>query len=123
MNIKKLNYSVEMLKEQLGDALMACDIWMTGTGQSIAGFNTQPKATALFEQVTDFLKKALANSGFPPVDKYYLLDLSNDATVLVLQFDKYQWGMLVNKSKIQMGLLLNIIIPNVTEEFMEATKG
>jgi hypothetical protein len=59
MNIKKLNNSVEMLKEYLGDSLLACDIWMTNTGQSIAGYNTQPKATALFEQVTSFLKKAL----------------------------------------------------------------
>ncbi len=34
MNIKKLNNSVDMLKEYLGDSLMACDIWITGTGQS-----------------------------------------------------------------------------------------
>lgn len=123
MNIKKLNNSVEMLKEYLGPALVACDIWMTGTGQSIAGYNTQPKATALFEQVTDFLKKALSNSGFPPLDKYYLMDCGDDSTIIVLQFQKYQWAMLINKSKVQLGLLLNVIIPNVSEEFIEATKG
>lgn len=123
MNIKKLNSSVEMLKEYLGDSLMACDIWITGTGQSIAGHNTQPKATALFEQVTDFMKKALSNSGFPRIDKYYILDLEGDALVVVLQLDKYQWGMLVNKNKVQMGLLLNVILPHVKEEFLEATRG
>lgn len=123
MNIKKLNNSVEMLKEYLGDSLLACDIWMTNTGQSIAGYNTQPKATALFEQVTAFLKKALGGAGFPPLEKYYLLDCEGDSMILVLQFEKYQWGMLVNKSKVQMGLLLNVIIPNVTEEFLEATKS
>jgi hypothetical protein len=123
MNIKKLNSSVEMLKEYLGDSLMACDIWMTGTGQSIAGHNTQPKATALFEQVTDFMKKALSNSGFPGIDKYYMLDLEGDALAIILVFDKYQWGMLVNKKKVQLGLLLNVIVPNVTEEFLEATRG
>jgi hypothetical protein len=123
MNIKKLNSSVEMLKEYLGDSLMASDIWITGTGQSIAGHNTQPKATALFEQVTDFMKKALANSGFPSIDKYYMLDLEGDAMAIILVFDKYQWGMLVNKKKVQMGLLLNVIVPNITEEFLEATRG
>lgn len=123
MNIKKLNNSVEMLKEYLGDALLACDIWTTGTGQSIAGYNTQPKATALFEQVTAFLKKALANSGFPTIDKYYMLDCEANSLILVLQFDKYQWGMLVDKSKVQLGLLLNVILPNVTEEFQEAARG
>jgi hypothetical protein len=123
MNIKKLNNSVEMLKEYLGDSLLACDIWMTNTGQSIAGYNTQPKATALFEQVTAFLKKALTGAGFPPLEKYYMLDCEGDSLILVLQFEKYQWGMLVAKSKIQLGLLLNVIIPNVTEEFLEATKS
>jgi hypothetical protein len=123
MNIKKLNNSVEMLKEYLGDSLLACDIWMTNTGQSIAGYNTQPKATALFEQVTSFLKKALTGAGFPPLEKYYMLDCEGDSLILVLQFEKYQWGMLVAKSKIQLGLLLNVIIPNVTEEFLEATKS
>jgi hypothetical protein len=123
MNIKKLNNSVEMLKEYLGDSLLACDIWMTNTGQSIAGYNTQPKATALFEQVTSFLKKTLTGAGFPPLEKYYMLDCEGDSLILVLQFEKYQWGMLVAKSKIQLGLLLNVIIPNVTEEFLEATKS
>lgn len=123
MNIKKLNNSVEMLKEYLGDALLACDIWITGTGQSIAGYNTQPKATALFEQVTGYLKKALSNSGFPGLDKYYILDCDADSLIMVLHFEKYQWGMLVSKSKVQLGLLLNVIVPNVTEEFLEASKG
>ncbi|MBL7790280.1 MAG: hypothetical protein JNL75_10670 [Chitinophagales bacterium] len=123
MNIKRLNNSVEMLKEYLGDSLVACDIWMTNTGQSIAGYNTQPKATALFEQVTSFLKKALMGAGFPPLEKYYMLDCEGDSMILVLQFEKYQWGMLVAKSKIQLGLLLNVIIPNVSEEFLEAIKS
>lgn len=123
MNIKKLNNSVEMLKEYLGDSLVACDIWMTNTGQSIAGYNTQPKATALFEQVTAFLKKALSGAGFPPLEKYYMLDCEGDSMILVLQFEKYQWGMLVTKSKVQLGLLLNVIVPNVSQEFLEAMKS
>jgi len=123
MNIKKLNNSVEMLKEYLGDSLLACDIWMTNTGQSIAGYNTQPKATALFEQVTAYLKKALIEAGFPPLGKYYMLDCEGDNMILVLQFEKYQWGMLVARNNIQLGLLLNVIIPNISEEFMQAVNG
>lgn len=123
MNIKKLNNSVDMLKEYLGDSLIACDIWMTNTGQSIAGYNTQPKATALFEQVTTFLKKALNGAGFPPLDKYYMLDCAGDSMILVLQFEKFQWGILFTKSKVQLGLLLNVIVPNITEEFLEAVEG
>lgn len=112
-----------MLREYLGDALLACDIWITNTGQSIAGYNTQPKATALLEEVTASLRNSLHGAGFPPIKNYYLIDCDKDTMLLVLQFDKYQWSILFIKSKIQLGLLLNVIIPNVSEEFLEAARG
>ena len=123
MNVKKLKQSVEVLKEDLDGALLACDIWQTGTAQSIAGYNTQPKATALFERLTLFLIDSLKSAEFPPMNEYYMLDLADNATVIVLQFDNgYQWGMLVDKSKTQLGLLLNIAIPNARKAFLDALK-
>ncbi|MCD4792309.1 MAG: hypothetical protein K8R54_03685 [Bacteroidales bacterium] len=122
MDVKKLKNSIEILKEDLGDSLVAADIWPTGTGQSIAGFNSQPKATALFEQVTEFMNKTLTGSGFPGLDKFYMLDLQADSLVIVLQFEGYQWGMLVNSTKVQLGLLLNVAIPKAREAFLEALK-
>ena len=122
MDVKKLKNSIEVLKEDLGDALVATDIWPTGTGQSIAGHNTQPKATALFEQVTEYMNKTLTGSGFPGLDKYYMLDLEADSLVIVLQFKGYQWGMLVNSTKVQLGLLLNVAIPKAREAFLDAAK-
>ena len=123
MDVKKLNKSIEVLKEDLGEALIACDIWPTGTGQSIAGYNPQPKATALFEQVTEYMKKTLSGAGFPGINRYYMLDLEADSLVIVLQFKKYQWGMLVNSAKVQLGLLLNIAIPKALEALEDAIKS
>lgn len=122
MDVKKLNKAVDVLKEDLGESLIGCDIWPTGTGQSIAGYNSQPKATALFEQVTEYMKKTLSGAGFPGLNKYYMLDLEADSLVIVLQFEKHQWGILVNEQKVQLGLLLNIAIPNAREAFEEALK-
>jgi hypothetical protein len=124
MNVKKLKSSVEVLKEDLDGALLACDIWPTGTGQSIAGYNVQPKATALFEKVTEFIDKTLKGSGFPGLNKYYMLNMEGNTLVIVLQFKEegYQWGMLVDETKVQLGLLLNIAIPNAREAFIEAIK-
>jgi hypothetical protein len=123
MDIKKLKNSIEVLKDNLDGALLAADIWMTGTGQSIAGYNSNPQATALFERVTEYMNKALSGAGFPILNEYYMLNLEGNALVLVLQFDDYQWGMLVDSSKVQMGLLLNIAIPNARKEFLEAVES
>jgi len=123
MDIKKLKNSIEVLKDNLDGALLAADIWMTGTGQSIAGYNSNPQATALFERVTEYMNKALSGAGFPILNEYYMLNLEGNALVLVLMFDDYQWGMLVDSSKVQMGLLLNIAIPNARKEFLEAVES
>lgn len=123
MDVKKLKTSIEVLKNDLDGALLACDIWITGTGQSIAGFNTNPVAVALFERTTEFMDMALKESGFPTLENYYMLNLSNNAMVLVLQLDDYQWGMLVDSSKVQLGLLLNIALPNARKAFKEAVNS
>ena len=122
MNVKKLKNAVEVLKENLDGALIACDIWLTGTGTSVVGYNTNPQATALFEKVTSDMTKALGGAGFPNLNKYYLLELENNSMVVVLQFGEegYQWGMLVDSSKVNLGLLLNIAIPEARKAFVEA---
>jgi hypothetical protein len=122
MDVKKLKNSIEVLKENLDGALIASDIWPTGSGQSLAGYNSNAAATALFERVTENMNKTLKESAFPSLEKYYLLDLTNDSLIVVLLFEGYQWGMLVNKTKVQLGLLLNIAIPKARESFMEAAK-
>lgn len=120
MNVKKLKGSIEVLKNDLDGALLACDIWITGTSQSIVGYNTNPVAVALFERVTNYMDTALKEAGFPVLDDYYMLNLKNNASVLVVQLKGHQWGMLVDNSKVQLGLLLNIALPNAKKAFQEA---
>ncbi len=124
MNVKKLKEAIEVLKDSLDGALLACDIWKAGSGTSIAGYNPNPKATALFDKVSDYMNKSLETSGFPLLNDYYLLELKNNAMVAVLQLkDNYQWGMLVDSSKVNLGLLLNIAIPEARKTFEEALEG
>lgn len=120
MNIKKMRESVEKLKEDMGDGLLATDIFSTADGQSIHGFNSNPKACALFNQVTNFLVKSLKGSNFPPLGKYYVVDLADSKMVLVIPMGEFQWGMLVDSKKTQIGLLLNVILPEIVDKFEEA---
>jgi len=123
MDVQKLKNAIEILRSEADGGLIACDIWPTGSGQSIAGYNSQPKASALFEKMTQFTTKALDSAGFPMLDKYYMLDLEGDNLVIVLQFKEgYQWGILVDASKASLGLLLNVSIPDARKAFLEALK-
>ena len=52
MNVQALNNAVDSLKADLGAGLLATDIFTSADGQTIAGYNYQPNAAALFCQIT-----------------------------------------------------------------------
>ncbi len=120
MNVQKLYAALELLKNDLGNALLAADIFGSADGQSIAGHNSQPKASALFGQLTHFLGKSLEDSGFPRLGKYYILDLADAKMVIVIPLGDYQWGLLIDTKKVQLGLLLNVVMPKIIDAFEEA---
>ncbi|NPA43135.1 MAG: hypothetical protein GXO27_03795 [Chlorobi bacterium] len=119
MDIKKLQKAIEVLRNDLGDALVSTDIYPSGVGTPLVGYNSNPQASALFDQVTTYIKKALDGAGFPTLKDYYLLKVDG-GLVVVLIFDDYQWVMFVDDSKVNLGILLNIAIPNAQKAFKEA---
>lgn len=122
MDLKRLNDIVDDLKDVLGSGLIATDIWMTGDAQSIAGFNTQPKATALFNEITTNLGKSLKNSDFPGLGRYYMINLEKNFMAIVVIQGNLQAGLLVDTSKATLGILINIALPKVLEGLAEAVK-
>jgi hypothetical protein len=125
MDIKKLKEAVKFLKDQLGKGLVNTDIWSTADGQSLASHNSKPKAVALFNQLTQQMANALSQSeeDFVELGRYYLIDLVGDHMIIVLYLGDYQWGILFNKNEVQLGLLMNIVIPQVIDIFEEAITG
>ena len=120
MNTAKLKEAIEMLKNDLGEGLLATDIISRSDGQAIMGYNTQPAACALFAQLTGYLMKALAESGFPGLGRYYLLDLVDKNAVIILPLGENLWGMLVDTKKTPIGLVLNVAVPKIISVYEDA---
>ncbi len=120
MNANKLDEAIEVMKKDMKGGLIATDIWTVADGQSLAGFNTQPKATALFNELTSYLVESLEGSGFPALGKYYVMDLVEGVMACVIPLGEYRWGMLLDSTKAPLGLLLNVVIPNAVDRFEEA---
>jgi hypothetical protein len=120
MDVKKLHEAVQNFKKELGDALIATDIWTTDDGAIITGLNSQPAAAALFNRISLIINDALKGAKFPLLNRYYLLHLEGGNISAAMQFGDYQWGILVNTKEVQLGLLLNVHIPNTMDAIKEA---
>jgi len=122
IKIEKLKQIIEELKEDLGNGFVSTDIWATADAQSLVGYNSQPKAVALFNEVTRMLDKTLKNAEFPGLGDYYLVHLDNNHLVVILSIGAYQQSILVDLSKTTMGILMSVVLPKVLSGLEEATK-
>jgi len=48
------------------------------------------------------------------------LDLVDDKMVVVIPLADYQWAMVLDKTELQLGMLLNVVLPKVIDTFEEA---
>jgi hypothetical protein len=120
MDVKKLNAIIKELQKELGDALLATDIWTTADGQIVVGLNPQPAAAALFNRMTVIINDALKASKFPLLDKYFLVHLEGNHIGMSMPLGDYQWGWLLDAQKAQLGLILNVVVPRTIDAIKEA---
>jgi len=112
IDIDKIQAVINDLKGMLKEGLLATDIWDARTGLSLAGFNPQPAAVALFTEMTTTLISALEGSGFPGLNRYYFLDMADNHSVMIIRHgnDLLQ-GLLLNTQKVNLGILLSVALP------------
>lgn len=117
MDIQQMNAAIGKVERELGNALISTDVWKVADGQTIVGYNSQPLACALFNQITSYIDEALEQGEYPKIDQYYILDLKDGKMVLIIPFGEYIWEMLIDSQKVRLGVLLNTTIPQMIESF------
>jgi hypothetical protein len=120
MNVQKLNQCVDNLKKDLGEGLLATSIVSMSDGLAIASFNSSSKAATIFSEITDNISKGLAKGPYPPLGKYYILDLCDNKMLIFMPLGDYQWGVAIDSSKVKLGLVLNIVLPEMINNFETA---
>ena len=120
IDTKLLDLAVQDLRSVLRDGLVATDIWERSDGLSLAGYNQQPVAVALFTRTTLELETALADSNFPPMARYYLLDMEGNHTVVVVNHGPLLQGMLVDNKRANLGIVISVAIPRMIEAIAKA---
>lgn len=117
MSPVELEKTIEELKSNLGDGLLSCDVWTAEDGFSISGYNSLPKAVAFFNQVADHLLSTLEGSegDLPSIGEYFYVKLADEKGVIIVLMDIYRVSILFDQSKVQLGFMFNILLPNFLE--------
>jgi hypothetical protein len=122
MDLQKLTAAFDAFCGRVGPGLIASDVWGAEM-LSLASYNSQPAAVALFGDITSKMKTALRDSGFPSLGRYYLIELSDKKVMLVMVYKDFQCGSLVDMTKVNMGTLLSIAVAKAIDEFQAAVDG
>ncbi|HEU4536100.1 MAG TPA: hypothetical protein VFS00_18375 [Polyangiaceae bacterium] len=115
-----LEAAVQDLRNILREGLLATDIWDRTAGLSLAGFNQQPVAVALFTRMTEELDGSLRDSNFPSLARYFLLDLEGNHTVVVINHGTLLQGILVDNKRANLGILISVAIPRMLDTISRA---
>ncbi len=114
-----VNYAIE----ELGDGLIASDIFSSEGLPVVDGYNSNEKATALFASITEKIRRAVNNSHLSNLGDYYIINLQEGTLDLVIVGDIFQWKLLVNTNKVKLGYIFSIFLPEAIKRFKEAEKG
>jgi uncharacterized protein len=120
MNVGLLDAAMEKWKKDLGAGLLSSDI-VGGDGLGLISFNSNPMASALFGEITTFVRDALNRSGFtPPLGRYYMTHMKNGQLSIVMVTGEFAWVSVVDRTRISMGVLLNVALPSALKTLQSA---
>ena len=127
MNLKAVNQLLGEVEDGLMGGLAATDVFSKSSGMSVAGIRSSPKACALFNILCERISETIKKSGLPVPDYLAetMLRLGDDGVVMIVVVDineKYRWGMAVDCSKAQLGILVSVVLPDTKPRLREALR-
>jgi CheY-like chemotaxis protein len=123
MNLGKLSEAMEVLKKDMGKALVGAGIVSRADARIILDYNAHPKTSILFSQFTKYLKRILSDCSMPSVGKYYLIDLEGNKAIIALPLKDYEWGIILDLTQVTLGLFLNVTLPKILNAFEGAVNS
>ena len=114
------------IDDMLGGALIGSDIISKSTGMSIAGHNSVPKVSALFNGLSEQLHTALTRAEDAPARgiRQFMIEGDNGIFIFVIEIDdRHRWVMMVDGDRAQLGLALSVVIPDIRPRLEAALGG
>ncbi|MBK8265943.1 MAG: DUF4388 domain-containing protein [Nannocystis sp.] len=126
IDIRAIHALLTETDEQLAGGLLGSDVISKSTGVSIAGINSAPKASALFNHLSEQLHTALTRAEDAPAKgiRQFIIEGDNGIFIFVIEIDdRYRWAMMIDGAAAQLGYVLSVVIPEVLPRLAAALDG
>jgi hypothetical protein len=124
MNIEILQIGLEKLQKDLGASLLVSGVFGVSDGLELVTYNPTGAnvgaVNAFSSNLLRYVEDALQRSDMPPLGTYFLQEYLGNLLGLVVNGEEYYWGSLIDLSKINLGLVLNVVIPMQSKLLAEA---
>ncbi|MBN1693809.1 response regulator [candidate division WOR-3 bacterium] len=113
--LEKLDRANKILKKELGKGLLAANIFTINGNKTLVSYNSSSKIGKVFNEMTQKLNEYLNEMKLPSINKHYIMDLEDNKTLIIMAFKEYRWAILVDSRELKLGLLVNLVLPNIIE--------
>lgn len=123
MNLKQAGEVLREVQENSMGGFVASDIFAKATGMPIVGVNTNSKACALFNNLSEQLIQSIKRSDLPisPNVDQMILQIEGGHILLVIDInEKCRWGAVFDGSKCQLGMIVSVIIPDALPKLRQS---
>ncbi len=118
-----LENEVRELKESLKDGLVSTSIFHKNNGQPIVEYNSISTSSGAYNNIVNHTLKIFREYNLDNIDKYIIFNLEDDKSLIILPLIDYRWAILVDNSRVKLGVILKVIIPNSRKRFEEIIRN
>lgn len=122
MDIKGINKVIDDLKDNLGDALLACDISSFKAGASVANYNMSTKTAALVNRFSKYLLDIMTKIEIGDEINYYAAQVKGGFMMYVIIANDYCCAIMVDGNQVANGMMMVGVLPDAIAAFQKATK-
>ena len=122
----KLDAVWDAIELFLKNGLVAGDFWDVSTGMSVSGKKSDAAFVALFNQLIPIINSTLEGSGYAKFGKFFVIKEKQGFFVVINHGSGLMQGVMLDESKINLGLLFNVAIPRalkMVNEVFAASNG
>jgi len=122
LNNSQFEVEIKELKKTLKDGLLSTIIFDKDSEEIIMEYNYTPNSTKAYNSIIKHTLNIFREYKLDNIDKYMLFHLENNKILVILSIYNYRWTLLVNNNQVKLGVLLNIVIPNMRNKFQDIIK-